>query len=125
MLKNRWASAVTIDRFIDGAEANQELWKSMRSRARVPLDLVGRLQALPAARKLLVLVEDWCGDAVNTVPVLARLADELPDLELRVLKRDENLDLMDAHLSGTARANSGGPRARRELRGAGMVGVTP
>ena len=60
--------------------------------------------ALGGAWHLLVLSEDWCGDAVNSVPVIARLAELAPNVDLRVLARDENLDLMDAHLSGTSRA---------------------
>lgn len=63
-----------------------------------------RLQSLPADRHLLVLAEDWCGDAFSTVPFIARLAEAVPQLDLRILERDQNLDLMDAHLSGTARA---------------------
>lgn len=104
MLEERWASAMTLAEFIDGAEANQELWRGVLGRARVPAEVTERLRGLPGKRYLLVLLEDWCGDAANTVPVLARLAEELPGLELRVLRRDENLDLMDAHLSGTSRA---------------------
>lgn len=104
MLKDRWASAMTLDEFIDRAEVNQDLWRSMRKRARVPAEVVERLRAIPGPWYLLVLLEDWCGDAVNTIPVLARLTEEVPGLELRVLRRDENPDLMDAHLSGAARA---------------------
>ncbi len=60
--------------------------------------------ALDGAWHLLVLSEDWCGDAVNTVPIVARLAELAPNTDLRVLARDENLDLMDAHLTGTSRS---------------------
>jgi hypothetical protein len=51
-----------------------------------------------------VLSEDWCGDAVNSVPYLARLAELAPNLDLRVLARDENPDLMDAHLTRGSRS---------------------
>ena len=47
---------------------------------------------------LVALAEDWCGDAVNTVPVVARLAEEA-GWELRVFGRDANPDLMEAHLT--------------------------
>src|SRR5690606_33724710 len=71
----------------------------------VPEAHVERVAALPGRWHLLVLSEDWCGDAANSIPVLARLAELAPNLELRLLSRDENPDLMDAHLTnGTARA---------------------
>lgn len=104
MLKDRWASGLTLEDFVERAEVNRDLWRTMRRHARVPAELAERLRDLAAPRYLLVLLEDWCGDAVNTVPVLDRLAAEVPGLELRVLRRDENPDLMDEHLSGRARA---------------------
>lgn len=103
-MRDIWATAMTLDQFIEKAEVNQDLWRAVLARASVPEDVTERLGDLPAARHLLVLLEDWCGDAVNTVPVLARLAEALPQLELRVVRRDEHPHLMDTHLSGTSRA---------------------
>jgi hypothetical protein len=65
---------------------------------------VERAAAIPGQWHLLVLNEDWCGDAVNTVPILARLADEAPNLHLRTLGRDANPDLMNAHLTNGSRS---------------------
>ncbi|HEX7239226.1 MAG TPA: thioredoxin family protein [Longimicrobiaceae bacterium] len=104
MLRERYESGLTMNAFVDGARANAELWRSIHRRARAPGELVARAAELPAERHLLVLLEDWCGDAVNTVPVLARLAEVAPRLDLRVLPRDENPDLMDAHLTGASRS---------------------
>jgi hypothetical protein len=83
---------------------NADLWVAVWRRAVVDDDYLRRVAAVPGNWHLLVLSEDWCGDAVNTVPVVARLAALSPNLELRVLARDENLDLMDAHLTGTSRS---------------------
>jgi hypothetical protein len=101
--RERYESGATIQQFIAGAESNQELWRSVYARASVPAELAERAQQLPA-RHLLVLAEDWCGDAVNTVPVLAKLAEAVPELDLRILGRDANPDLMDPHLSAGAQA---------------------
>ena len=76
----------------------------MARRAKAPPEAVARADALPARRFLLVLNEDWCGDAVNTLPYVAALADASPRLDLRVVGRDANPDLMDAHLTGTSRS---------------------
>ena len=48
---------------------------------------------------MLVISEDWCGDASNTVPVMARMSEVLPNVQMRVVKRDENPELMDAFLT--------------------------
>jgi Thioredoxin len=59
------------------------LWRDTYRLARVPADTAARLAALPGHWHLLVLVEDWCGDAVNTVPLLTRLAESDDDCEER------------------------------------------
>jgi len=53
---------------------------------------------------LLVLNEDWCGDSVNIVPIVAKLCESVSNMDMRILARDENLDIMDAHLTGTSRS---------------------
>ena len=101
-MKKRFEGAKRLSDFIAGAEQNREMWQSIYARASVSDDILELARELPAKRHLLVLVEDWCGDAFNSVPWLARLADAVADkLELRVLRRDQNLDLMDEHLSPT------------------------
>jgi hypothetical protein len=83
---------------------NADLWAGVWRRVVVGDEYLRRVAAVPGHWHLLVLSEDWCGDAVNTVPVIAKLVALSPNLELRVLPRDENLDLMDAHLTGTSRS---------------------
>lgn len=101
----RFENAPRFAEFLEHAQQNTALWRDAYRLARVPDDVVERARALPGRWHLLVLVEDWCGDAVNTVPYLARLSELVPGLALRVLGRDENPDLMDAHLApGGARA---------------------
>jgi hypothetical protein len=100
-LRDQYENAVPFDEFVDGAKENQELWRAVYRLATIPPELIERASAVPGQWHLLALVEDWCGDAVNTIPVLARLAEAVPNLELRLLTRDENPDLMDAHLSPT------------------------
>jgi Thioredoxin len=104
-LKNRYDTAPTFEGFLASAVQNKELWATMYRLARVPQSLLDRLRALPRRSHLLVLSEDWCGDAVNTIPAVARLAALSPEtLDLRILARDQNADLMDAHLTGSSRS---------------------
>lgn len=100
-LRARYAKALPFAEFVDRAQQHPELWQKMSSLAQLPTDLIDRARALAAPRRLLVLLEDWCGDAVNTIPMLAALVKAAPKLELKVLARDQNLDIMDAHLSPT------------------------
>lgn len=101
-LDDRFRTAVTLAAFIDTAQANRDLWRSIYARAKTPEWALKSPQTLPTKVRMVVLLEDWCTDAVSTVPHLAALADQVPErLEVRVLRRDENLDIMDTHLSPT------------------------
>jgi hypothetical protein len=97
-----WDRAAPFSGYLGTVEETPELWQVTYRRARVEADALARAEALPGSWKLLALSEDWCGDAANTLPVLAKLADEAASLDLRVLGRDDNPDLMDAHLTGGA-----------------------
>jgi len=52
---------------------------------------------------LLTITESWCGDAAQTTPVVSALA-EAAHIPLRFVLRDENLELIDQHLTNGGRS---------------------
>jgi hypothetical protein len=67
------------------------------------------MQLTAAIRKIkrrftwLVLVEAWCGDVAQNLPVIARIAELNPNIDLVLILRDENLDVIDSHLTDGGR----------------------
>jgi hypothetical protein len=55
-------------------------------------------------RYALMLAENWCGDVHRNSPLLARICEAMPRCELRVLFRDQHLDLTDAFLNNGYRS---------------------
>ena len=99
-----WSQALPYDVFVAASELKHRgLWHGLHRLARIP---AWALTAVPpdAGLKLLVLAEDWCGDASNTIPILAKLSDLAPGIELRILRRDEHPDVMDRYLTNGARS---------------------
>ncbi len=98
-----WEVALPYERFVAASEQHRGLWEGIYRLVRVP---EWAFQAVPPGtrRRLLVIAEDWCGDASSTIPVVARFADAVPGMELRVLRRDEHPELMDRYLTSGARA---------------------
>jgi len=47
----------------------------------------------------LVITESWCGDAAHAMPVMNLLTNLTSNIDLKVVLRDENLELMDAFLT--------------------------
>ena len=100
-----WESAFSWDDYLDReVRKHQEMWRGVYAKSVVPEWALERGREIGGEWKLLVISEDWCGDAFNTVPAMARLAEALPGVEIRVVKRDENLELMDAFLTGGSRS---------------------
>jgi len=95
----RYAAAPTFEQMLAGATKNQDLWASIRDRAGVSDEAVARVEALGGYLHLLVVSADWCIDSLSLVPYLDELARRASNLDLRIIDRDQNLDVIDAHLS--------------------------
>lgn len=102
--RERFESGLTFSAFLESARANKELWGAVYAHAHVHDAAVARALATGRTWHLMVLAEDWCGDAVNTVPVIARLTERAHNIDLRILPRDAHLDVMDAHLTAGTRS---------------------
>ncbi len=98
-----WDTALTFERFV-GESAERSLWSGIYRTARVPRWATRRAARLGRRYRLVILVEDWCGDASSTVPVIQRWAEETGTVEVRLLRRDEHLEVMDRYLTDGARS---------------------
>jgi thiol-disulfide isomerase/thioredoxin len=98
----RYEAAPRFPAYLASVTKHQEVWQGMYRTAAVPPGVVERLRSAGDVR-ILVLSEDWCSDCFSVVPLIARLA-EAAGAELRVLARDANLDLIDAHLTSGTRS---------------------
>jgi hypothetical protein len=103
--------AVTRERFEQGLTYGAYVAQMTRDRERFEANeraaSVGvEDRAALAGKKLnvLVLTEDWCGDAIANLPVLGRLAKETGALDIRVFLRDQNDDLMAQYLNDGSRS---------------------
>jgi hypothetical protein len=101
--KALWDLAMPFEGFVAASEQHKGLWEGIYRIVRVP-DWAFQAVPLGTRLRLLVIAEDWCGDASSTVPMLARFADAAPGLELRVLRRDEHPELMDRYLTNGSRS---------------------
>ncbi len=103
-LEQRFTAGETFADFLTRPHQYRDLWNALYKRATVPEDLLARARKIQKPWHLLILSEDWCGDSINILPLVAKLMDAVPSLDLRILGRDANPDLMDAHLTGKSRS---------------------
>lgn len=62
------------------------------------------LQNIKSKFIFLVVSESWCGDAAQNLPVLHAMEIACENIELKIILRDENLELIDNYLTNGGRA---------------------
>jgi len=99
-----WDAAVTWDTYHAGVEKHVDLWKHHWEHAEVDDDTFARLVDLPGPRRVLILTEDWCGDAVRSVPTIVRACQAAIEVEVRLMDITNRPELIERHLSKGAKA---------------------
>jgi hypothetical protein len=102
--ESAYAAGSTFARFVEEAKAYHELWAKLTERAPLDREAAERIRRTGGPWRLLVLADDWCGDALNTVPVIARLVDAVDDVQLRIVPRDRYPEIRDRHLTNGSRS---------------------
>ncbi len=67
-------------------------------------DLRAAVGSIAEPQRWMVLTEPWCGDSAFLLPVIAEAGAINEDVTLRILLRDDNLDIMDQYLTEGSRS---------------------
>jgi Thioredoxin len=104
-LEQWFDKGMTSEDYIEGMSVHKENTENIRKSFRVPEEDIEVLKQLgDHSLRVIAITEDWCGDAMVNIPILLKVAEEA-SLDVRMILRDENLELMDQYLTnGTSRA---------------------
>lgn len=83
---------------------NNSRMKRWDKTLKVPQNIENKVKLLKEDFLWLVIVESWCGDAAHVLPVLNKLAELNTHIELKVVLRDENPELMNVFLTDGTRS---------------------
>lgn len=105
-LKATFEAGVPFAEFLAGAQNRKDQWiGNYAGTASIDATLVARAAAVTGKWRLLVVSVDSCSDSVNTVPHIARLVDQLPNVEMRIVTPDQGGRwVMEAHRTPDGRA---------------------
>ncbi|WP_188453993.1 thioredoxin family protein [Virgibacillus oceani] len=99
MTLNEWfEKGMSPDTYIESMEKHKKNLLHIYDNFTPPDDEKFSQETKAKMLRVIVLTEDWCGDAMLNVPILLRLAEQT-DMNVRMLLRDQNLELMDAYLT--------------------------
>lgn len=65
---------------------------------------INKLNQIDTPQRWVVISEGWCGDAAQIVPIIASLASHSKNINLEIILRDENLEIIDNFLTNGGRS---------------------
>lgn len=52
----------------------------------------------------LMITENWCGDSAQNIPFIFKMTESNPNVEFKIIYRDEHLEIIDRYLTNGGRA---------------------
>ncbi|WP_163410068.1 thioredoxin family protein [Flavobacterium ajazii] len=87
------------------SKLNEARMNRLEKTIKISEDVISKLQHLDNHYIWLVISEGWCGDAAQILPILNKMAlASDKKIDLRIVLRDENDDLMNRYLTNGGRA---------------------
>lgn len=89
---------------IEATKINAQRMKRIDKTVEINEEIKGAAEKCNKKWIWIILVESWCGDGAQNIPVIAKIAEHSPNIELKLIFRDENLGIMDAYLTNGSRS---------------------
>jgi thiol-disulfide isomerase/thioredoxin len=89
VVESVFARGVSFDRYLEGDPSRAGGWRTVYDRVRLTDGQRAELASFTRDMKVLVVSGIWCGDCVQQGPLLARIAEANPRIDLRWVDRDE------------------------------------
>jgi hypothetical protein len=92
--------------WLAAAESTEQRDKLIAQHQSLTLEpaVAGFLAALPRPAHVVAIAEDWCGDVVRHVPVLQRMAEAGPNLNVRYISREQHPEVFIRFLTNGGEA---------------------
>lgn len=85
-------------------QLNQSRMKRLDKTTHLSSETIAILSQWELPIYFLVISEGWCGDAAQILPVINKMTEVNENLKMRVIYRDEHLNIMDRYLTNGGRA---------------------
>jgi thiol-disulfide isomerase/thioredoxin len=85
-------------------ELNMKRMDRVESQYNPSHELLSIAKSITIPMTWMLITESWCGDSAHTLPYIARIAEALPNMDLRILSRDNHPDIMDLYLTNGTRS---------------------
>ena len=93
-----------LDEYYHYTVLNESRMNRLDKTITISADVISAMLTLKKHYVWLVLSEGWCGDAAQLLPIMNKMAIVAPNIDLKIVFRDENVPLMDKFLTNGARS---------------------
>jgi len=90
---------IQTDDLVHFTKLNNQRMKRLDKQTKLNEETLSKTQKINKDFTWLVLTESWCGDAAQTLPVINKFAEANERIDLKVVLRDENEELMNQFLT--------------------------
>lgn len=104
MAHGKTTGANQSEEYLAYAKINLQRMQRLDKTIALEQNLKTALANLSKSYILLVITEGWCGDAAQNLPVFHLLESESKNIEVKLILRDEHLDVMEHYLTNGARS---------------------
>lgn len=88
---------------LNNTKLNFQRMNRINKTYKVNENLARAIKEIDKPQLWMILTELWCGDSAQNIPYIAQIAKQNPLIDLRILLRDENPDIMDYYLTNGTR----------------------
>ncbi|MDX1362693.1 thioredoxin family protein [Arenibacter latericius] len=96
--------SVQNDNLSNYTALNERRMKRLDKTIKIVPEIASKIEGVDRKITWLVLTESWCGDAAQTLPVMNKIVNLNSNISLRLVLRDDNMELMERFLTNGAMA---------------------
>lgn len=102
--EKKLTSGEQAEEHVEATKMNFYRMQRLNRQVEINEKLAERVRKLSTEWNWVILAETWCGDGAQTIPVIAKISEHNPKINLKIIFRDENPSLMDKYLTKGTRS---------------------
>ncbi len=84
---------------VDYSKLNNSRMKRLDKTTKIPSEIENEIKKIDSKVMWVVISEGWCGDAAQNIPAINKMAELNENIELKIVLRDKNIELMNQYLT--------------------------
>ncbi len=89
---------------IDFTSLNLKRLQRLNKRLTLRPDVIAAIGEVKQSQRWILISEAWCGDCAQNLPIINKMASISDKIDLQIIERDANLEVMDAFLTNGGRS---------------------